>query len=200
MLTVAVTGGIATGKSSFCDLVCSLEPRTVVFDADQSVARLHGDAGVRKEIGAAFGTSSLGPDGAPDRDFLRGKVFSDPPARRRLEAILHPRVLRDCLASRDRAAKSTTSPLFLADVPLLFESEGDYGQDMVVVVAASPPTQALRLRRRNGFEEDLTRAVLAAQMPIAEKIRRADMVVWNNGTREALRRQTERFLSSLTHA
>lgn len=200
MLTVAVTGGIATGKSSFCELVRSLEPRAVLFDADESVARLHGDADVRREIGEAFGPSSLGADGAPDREFLRREVFSDESPRRRLEAILHPRVRRDCLASRDRAAKSTTSPLFLADIPLLFESAGDYGQDTVIVVAASPPTQALRLRRRNGFEEDLIRAILAAQMPIAEKIRRADMVVWNNGTREALRRQTERFLSSLTHA
>jgi len=172
----------------------------VWFDADESVARLHGDADVRREIGRAFGPSALGADGAPDREFLREKVFSNESARRRLEAILHPRVRRDCLASRDRAAKSTTSPLFLADIPLLFETAGGYGQDMVVVVAASPPVQALRLRRRNGFEEGLTRAVLAAQMSIAEKIRRADMVIWNNGTREALRWQTEQFLSSLSHA
>jgi dephospho-CoA kinase len=200
MLTLAVTGGIATGKSSFCELVCAIEPRTVVFDADRSVARLYGEAAVREEIRAAFGAPALGPDGAPDREFLRARVFSDAASRRQLEAILHPRVRRDCLASRDRAAKSTSSPLFLADIPLLFESAGDYAQDMVVVVAASPLTQAHRLRRRNGFEDDLIRAVLAAQLPIAEKIRRADKVVWNNGTREALRRQTGRLLSSLTHA
>jgi len=199
MRTVAVTGGIATGKSSFCELVCSLEPGTVIFDADQAVARLYADPGVRGEIGDAFGAPALGPDGAPDREFLRDKVFSDPAARRQLEQILHPRVLRECLATRDRAAKSTTSPLFLADIPLFYESGRDFGQEMVVVVAATPSTQALRLRRRNGFDQPLIQAVLSAQLPIVEKIRRADLVVWNNGSLGALQRQTARILSSLIH-
>jgi dephospho-CoA kinase len=197
MHTVAVTGGIATGKSLFCELICSAEPRTVVFDADAAVGRLFADAAVRGEIRAAFGPQSLGPDGGPDRRFLRERVFANPAERRRLEEILHPRVRRECLATRQRAAKSTSSPLFLADIPLFYESGGDFGQEMVVAVAATPFTQAQRLRRRNGFRESLIQAVLAAQLPIAEKIRRADVVVWNNGSREVLQRQTARILSRL---
>ena len=199
MRTVAVTGGIATGKSLFCELIRSLEPRTVVFDADAAVGRLFADAEVRDEIRMAFGSAALGPDGGPDRGFLRELVFADPAERRHLEEILHPRVRRECLATRDRAAKSTSSPLFLADIPLFFESGGNFGQEMVVAVAATPATQVLRLRRRNGFRESLIQAVLAAQLPIAEKIRRADAVVWNNGTREVLQQQTERILSRLIH-
>jgi len=199
MRTVAVTGGIATGKSLFCELVCSLEPRTVVFDADAAVGRLFGDELVRAEIRAAFGAGAMGADGGPERRFLRELVFADPARRRQLEEILHPRVRRECLATRDRAATSSASPLFLADIPLFYESGGDFGQEMVVAVAAAPSTQVLRLRRRNGFRESLIQAVLAAQLPIADKIRLADVVVWNNGSREALHRQVARLLSRLIH-
>ncbi len=197
MRVIAVTGGIATGKSMFCSAVRSLEPGTVLFDADESVARLYGDAEVRGELCEAFGTRALGGGGVPDRSFLRGLAFGDDGSRRKLEAIFHPRVWRDCLASRAMAAKSGASPLFLADIPVLFESGLDFDAQAVVVVACPPATQAHRLRQRNGFDDSMVRQALAAQLPIAEKIRRADLLVWNNGPPEVLRRQTQRLLQSL---
>jgi len=194
---IAVTGGIATGKSMFCAVVRCLEPGAVVFDADESVARLYGDGAVRAELREAFGARALLPDGSADRAFLRGLAFEDGGALRRLEEIFHPRVRRDCLASREMAATSSASPLFLADIPVLFESGFDFGAEAVVVVACPPATQARRVRRRNGYDDSMVRQVLAAQLPIAEKIRRADWVVWNNGPPEILRRQTQCLLQSL---
>jgi len=199
MRVIAVTGGIATGKSAFCAAVRLMAPETAFFDADESVARLYRDAEVLAELRNAFGDRALGPDGSADRPFLRGVAFGDEGARRRLEAIFHPRVRRDCLAMREIAAKSSAAPLFLADIPVLFESGFDFGAEAVVVVACPPTTQSRRLRRRNGFDDSMVRQVLAAQLPIAEKIRRADLVVWNNGPPETLRRQTRCLLQSLIH-
>lgn len=197
MRAIAVTGGIATGKSVFCEAVVSLEPTVVVFDADEAVARLYGEAEVRREIRDAFGEEAFRSDGEPDRGFLRELAFGEEMARRRLEEIFHPRVRRDCLARREIAAKSGAAPLFVADIPLLFESGIDFGAEAVVVVACPPATQAHRLRCRNGFDDGMVSRVLAAQLPIAEKMRRGDWVVWNNGPPEILHRQVRRLLQSL---
>ncbi len=197
MFVLAVTGGIATGKSSFCRAVLRLEPRTVVFDADACVRALYGNPDIRAALRETFGPAILRPDGSPDRDALRALAFADPAARRELERILHPAVRRECLASRDRAATLGASPLFLADIPLLFENGADFGQQRSVVVATTPATQAQRLRRRSGFDDTLVEAILAAQLPVAEKIRRADHVVWNEGPPAALHWQVRLLLSSL---
>jgi len=181
----------------FCAVVRELMPAVVVFDADESVAQLYGREEVREELREAFGACAFGAEGEPDRGYLRELAFGDEGARRRLEAIFHPRVRRDCLARLGIAAKSGAAPLFVADIPLLYESGIDIGAEAVVVVACPPATQAHRLRRRNGFDESMVRRVLAAQLPIAEKIRRSDWVVWNNGPPEVLHRQTRRLLQSL---
>jgi len=197
MRVIAVTGGIATGKSIFCEAVCSLEPAAEVFDADEVVARLYAETEVRREIRDVFGDRAFRSDGEADRGYLRRLAFGEEGARRRLEEIFHPRVKRDCLARCEIAAKSGAAPLFVADIPLLFESGFDFGAEAVVVVACPPATQAHRLRCRNGFGNAMVRRVLAAQLPIAEKIRRGDWVVWNNGPPGILHRQARRLLQLL---
>jgi len=182
MLTLAVTGGIASGKSSFCRVVLEIEPRTVIFDADLCVRSLYDDPAIRAALCEAFGPGILRADGSPDRNALRERAFTVPAARRVLERILHPAVRRECLASRERAATLGASPLFLADIPLLFENGTDFGQQWSVVVASTPATQAQRLRRRSGFDDAMIEAILASQLSVAEKIRRADHVVWNDTT------------------
>lgn len=193
MTSIALTGGIATGKSTVCDLLREYLPRAVIFDCDAAVRRLlEADAGVATALCLAFGAEVLDGGGRVDREFLRGRVFVDEAARGRLEAILHPRVREECLDSLAQAAKKGAE-LFVADVPLLFEKGFDCGQTQVLVVATSRSTQIQRLKARSGFDDRLIESILATQLPIQEKMSRADVVFWNEGPPAVLRSQVRRF-------
>lgn len=193
MTSIALTGGIATGKSTVCDLLREYLPGAVIFDCDTAVRRLlEADAGVASALCLAFGAEVLDGGGRVDREFLRGRVFADEAARLQLEAILHPRVREECLDSLAQAAKKGAE-LFVADVPLLFEKGFDCGQTQVLVVATSRSTQIQRLKARSGFEDRLIESILATQLPIQEKMSRADVVFWNEGPPAVLRSQVRRF-------
>ena len=193
MRVMALTGGIASGKSTVCRLLLDFLPSVVVFDCDAAVRRLLGsDPGVAAIISSAFGGQALDAKGRIDRHFLRGRVFADESARVRLESILHPRVRQECLDSLERAA-TRGAELFVADVPLLFEKGFDFGQTQVLVVASSRSTQIRRLKARGGFDDLLIESILAAQLPVHEKMSRADVVFWNEGPPAVLRSQVRRF-------
>lgn len=197
MLTFALTGGIATGKSTVCRLIAELVPGARIFDSDACVRMLlDQDREVARGIGLRFGPGSLTPSGEVDRAFLRGIVFSDAGARSALEGLLHPRVREDCLASRDLAAKEGAA-LFVADIPLLFEKNFDFGQERSLISATTRLTQVRRLQARNGFDSQLVDSILAAQLPLEEKLRRADVVFWNEGPLDVLRNQVRRFALSI---
>jgi len=199
MQVMVLTGGIACGKSTTCELLQEFLLDVVIFDCDRSVGRLlDSDAGVAEEIREAFGQDSVAADGRVNRDFLRGEVFKNAAKRAKLEEILHPRVREECLASRDEAAKQGAD-LFIADVPLFFEKGFDIGQQQVLVVASSRDTQVQRLKARDGFDDSLIESMIAAQLPVADKMSRADVVFWNEGPPETLRRQVLRFSQSFTH-
>ncbi|MGE3345312.1 MAG: dephospho-CoA kinase [Vicinamibacterales bacterium] len=176
-LRVALTGGIASGKSR-----CAAVFRAAgvpVIDAD-SVARdvvAPGSAGLAA-IATRFGPSVLAADGSLDRDALGALVFADDAARRDLEAIVHPRVY-DAIHTW---FQEQTAPLAIADIPLLFETgrHGDF--DRVVVAACRPEQQLARLMARNGLSEAAARARLAAQWPIGDKVALADFVIDTSGT------------------
>ncbi|MEY4246097.1 MAG: hypothetical protein RLZZ245_3682, partial [Verrucomicrobiota bacterium] len=140
--------------------------------------------------------------GGVDRSMLRERVFGDDGARASLEEILHPRVREECLDSLEIAAKRGAD-LFVADVPLLYEKGFDFGQTQVLVVASSRLTQIQRLRERSGFDDLLIESILAAQLPVHEKMVRADLVFWNEGPPAVLRSQVRRyaqtFLMTLPH-
>lgn len=202
MQVMALTGGIASGKSTVCRFMREFLPQIVIFDCDAAVHRmLDGDKEVSSIIAEAFGDQALDAQGRIDRHFLRGRVFTDDSARLRLENILHPRVKQECLASMESADKRSAS-LFIADVPLFFEKGFDFGQDQVIVVASTRDTQVQRLKARGGFEDSLIEAILAAQLPVQEKISLADVVFWNEGPpstiRSQIRRFSQTFLMSLT--
>ena len=202
MQVMALTGGIASGKSTVGRFLREFVPSVVIFDCDAAVHRmLEGDAEVSAIIAEAFGAQALDGQGKIDRHFLRGRVFADDAARLRLEAILHPRVKEECLASmRDAATRG--AELFVADVPLFFEKGFDIGPCRVLLVASSRATQIQRLKGRGGFEDSLIESILAAQLPVQEKIALADVVFWNEGPQAVLRAQIRRFaqefLMSLT--
>jgi transcription termination factor Rho len=190
---MALTGGIASGKSTVCRVLREYLPAVVIFDCDAAVHRLlEGDPEVAAIVLESFGDQALDAEGRIDRHFLRGQVFSDEAARLRLEAILHPRVKQECLDSLEIAA-TRGADLFIADVPLFFEKGFDFGQNQVLVVASSRATQIQRLKARGNFEDDLIESILAAQLPAQKKISLADVVFWNEGPPSVLRSQIRRF-------
>ncbi len=196
MRVMALTGGIASGKSTVCRLLRECLSSVVIFDSDAAVRRmLEVDQEVVAVVAAAFGSVAMDGQGRIDRHFLRGRVFADDAARLRLEEIIHPRVLKECLASLNQASQSGAT-LFVADIPLFFEKSFDFGQEQVIVVASSRATQIQRLKARSGFEQSMIDSILAVQLATDEKIRRADVVFWNEGPSSVLKAQIRRFSQS----
>jgi transcription termination factor Rho len=197
MRIFALTGGIASGKSTVCRLLRELCPTVTIFDCDAATRRLHSDPAVVEECRAVFGDEAIfAPKNFLDRDFLRKKVFADDAARAQLEGIIHPLIRQECHEALEQARQAATSPVFIADVPLLFENGFDFGQEKSVLVASSFETQVRRLRNRTRLDDEMIHSIIAAQMPVAEKMLRADVVFWNEGPLTSLRTQIARFLES----
>jgi dephospho-CoA kinase len=185
MLKAAVTGGIGTGKSVV--LAQFAECGASVVDADVLV---HDALGVgtpaSERIRERFGDSVFAPGGRVDRARLGAIVFQDDHSRRDLEAILHPAVYR-AIEAWMHAQESGGARVAVAEIPLLYETghEGDF--DCVVVTACDQDEQVRRAVGRSGMTEADARRRIAAQWPLAEKIRRADFVIWTDGPIEATR-------------
>jgi dephospho-CoA kinase len=190
-MRVALTGGIATGKSY---VLARLRERGIpVIDADRIVHEALGPSTATTEhILREFGTAMLNTDGSVDRARLGEKVFADAEARLRLEAIVHPLVYETILNwfEADRA------PIGVASIPLLYEThrEGDF--DAVVVTVCKADQQVQRMIGR-GMSEVEARRRMAAQMPAAEKAARADYVIWTGGTTDETDVQVEELLIEL---
>jgi dephospho-CoA kinase len=194
LLKVALTGGIATGKSYVVDRF--REHGVTCLDADE-IAHAVTSAGTEAaaSIAARFGHDVLAPDGSVDRARLGSIVFADPAARKELEAIVHPavyRVLRAAIA----ALEATGTSLAIADVPLLFETGAEREFDRVIVAACPAALQIARLVAR-GLTEAAARLRLAAQWPIEQKAARADFVIATDGTFDETNRQVEQVLTAL---
>jgi dephospho-CoA kinase len=186
-----LTGGLASGKSS---VAAHLRSRGLpVIDADALARDVVAPAsdGLR-EIVQHFGLGVL-RQGALDRQRLADIVFSDPRELARLEAITHPRIQeRRSALLRELAAAG--EPLACYEVPLLFEKQLDAELRPIVVVSVPEAVQIARARRRDGSTEAQVRARLAAQLPLAEKVARADYVIDNQGPLEATRAATDEVL------
>jgi dephospho-CoA kinase len=195
MLRVALTGGVATGKSYVRARVASRGVPTV--DADAVVHDLFAAGSeVSREIARTFGPAMTDSDGAVDRQALGAFVFRDAARRRELEAIVHPRVY-DRIAGWMSAQAERGARWVLAEIPLLFETgrDGEFGR--VIVAACPPDEQVRRLVRRGGVDEAAARARLAAQWPIGEKVRRASDVVDTSGSFEETDRQVDAICMAL---
>lgn len=179
MLRVALTGGIATGKSYCLSRFASLG--VPVIDAD----RLARDAVARGSraldaVAARFGATILLPDGTLDRASLGRIVFNDRAARADLEAIVHPEVYRRI--GEWFATLPPSTRLAIADIPLLFETGQHHEFDRVIVTACSAAEQLRRLGTRDGLTEAEARARMDAQWPLEEKAARGDHVIRTDGT------------------
>lgn len=186
--TVALTGGIASGKSAASDRFAALGADVV--DADLVSRELVAPGGAALgEIVAAFGKNVLTPEGALDRRAMRALVFADGARRRQLEAILHPRV-RDILRERAHAGSGEYALLV---VPLLVES-GHYGWvDRVLVVDVPREVQRARLLARDGVTPELADAMLDAQASREQRLAIADDVIANDGTLGELDQRVRRL-------
>lgn len=183
MFTVGLTGGVGSGKSTVADLFSALG--VPVIDTDDIARRLTAPGGeALADIRETFGGGLIQADGGLDRAAMRRLVFADAAARRRLEAILHPRIRAAVL----RALAGLEAPYAMVVVPLLVET-GAYGDviDRVLVVDCPEPLQIERVMARSGLTRDEVAAILAAQASRAQRLAAADDVIDNRGSPEALR-------------
>jgi dephospho-CoA kinase len=194
MPSIGITGGISTGKSTFCECLREIFPTAKFFNADQAAHALVQIPEVKQEIRAEFGDGVFSCDGDLNRDKLRAIIFGDATKKRALERILHPRIRRQWRTEAKEHRNS--SKFFFADIPLLYETGGENLCDRVVVVACSQKVQLARLRKRMSVRSADAKQMINSQMPLEEKIRRADHVVWNNGDRTSLIEQA-RFLVAI---
>jgi dephospho-CoA kinase len=198
MLKVALTGGIATGKSYVRARIAAQGVPTV--DADVLVHQLFGPGtDVTASVARRFGTGVVRADGRVDRKELGAVVFGDPEARRELEAIVHPRVYEK-IAGWAAEQQHDGALWILADIPLLFETrhEGDF--DRVIVAACPRDDQVRRVMLRDRLIEADAFARVAAQWPIADKVRRATDVIDTGGSFEATDRQIEALCLRIAEA
>ncbi len=193
MLVVGLTGSIGMGKSSAVAMLRRM--RIPVHDADAAVHRLIGpDGGAVAEIAEAF--PGVVRAGIVDRRRLGNRVFKDPAARARLEAILHPRV-RAAAEAFIKAQNRQRRDLAVLDIPLLYETGGEKLCDAVIVVSAPALVQRQRVMKRPGMTRQKFEGILAAQVSDAEKRRRADFVVETGLSKGATLRQLRAIVTLL---
>ena len=196
MILVGLTGGIATGKSTVADLFRNFG--AAVIDADQ-LARDVVQPGkpAWREIVKCFGKRVLLPDRTIDRPALGSMVFHNRRKLRRLEGIIHPRVAREQQRRARRIARRTPNAIIIYEVPLLFEAGVNTRVDKIIVVTADRETQVARLKRRNGLTRRQAFQRIKSQMPLAEKARRADIVLDGTKRKSLLRREIRRLVRDL---
>jgi dephospho-CoA kinase len=196
MILVGLTGGVATGKTTVAKMFqrCG----AVVIDADVLAREVVKPAKPAwREIVRTFGNGVLNPDRTIDRRALGAIVFHDKAKLRLLERIVHPRVAREQARLTRQAARKDPRAVVIYDVPLLFEAGIDKRVDRVIVVTADRETQIARLKKRNRLARADALRRIRNQMPLAEKMRRADFVLPGTLTPASLRQAVRSVMDAL---
>ena len=188
---LGLTGGVGMGKSTAARQLKKVGLPVVDSDDLAREAVQPGTEGLA-EIADEFGEGFLKADGSLNRDKMASKVFQDEAARKRLEAIIHPRV-RTVWEKQIDQWREQKRPVGVVVIPLLFEVDLQDSFDAVLCVACTANTQRARLRERNWSDDQIADRI-AAQMDIAQKMNLADHVLWNEGTLEQLGEQLNGFL------
>lgn len=187
IMRVAITGGIACGKSLFSNQLSQLG--VDILDADDVVHRLEGPGGAAVDaIVDLFGERVRRPDGGIDRAVLGAQVFADEAARLRLNRVVHPLVKAAIQAWMEAPGQRMKAVV----IPLLFEVEWDKEWDVIVCLVSSEAVQLERLMRARGLSEEQARQRIAAQMPLAEKAARSHLVVNNDADEFMLAQEAAR--------
>jgi dephospho-CoA kinase len=198
VLRIGLTGGIGSGKSEVSRRLA--EHGAVLIDADVAAREVvvPGSPGLAR-IAETFGTGVLRPDGSLNRERLGEIVFGDPELRVKLNEIVHP-LVREWMQAAERAAVRAAGPpgpVVVHDVPLLAESRGRAGFDVVIVVDVPPEVQAERLVRLRGLPAGQAQARMAAQASREERLAVADIVIDNSGSLDDLDRRVAEVWADL---
>ena len=193
---IALTGGIATGKSHVRAQFEALGIPTIDADLLSRRAVEPGSPGLAA-VAARFGPGIVDSSGTLDRARLAALVFTDANARRDLEQIVHPFV-RSAIDNWFASLDAARNPFAVADIPLLYEAGRDRDFEAVIVAACEPETQLRRLMRRDNLSEEEAAKRISAQMPIGQKIRWADYVIRTDGTFEETNRQVRLVAAALS--
>jgi dephospho-CoA kinase len=191
MFVIAVTGGVASGKSLFANVFSELAGDDAErFDCDQSVHSLLAEPKILTEIKSRYGSEVFDDDGSLNRHLLRERVFASEDDRKDLETLLHPKVLGQAEQAVKAASDQDEPPAYLLiEVPLLYEVDFSLQRDTDVVVAASPEVQMKRLRENRDLGDEVIEQILKAQLPMEDKISRAERVIWNDGCEAELQEE-----------
>jgi dephospho-CoA kinase len=186
-IVLGITGGIGSGKSTVLRMLADLGAQTVSAD---DVARevLTRGTPACLEVVRRFGEAILAANGEIDRPALARLIFDDSRARQALDDITHPEIIRRIkdLIDRFRSGTPEGKGVLAVEIPLLIECGMEGMVDEVLLVAAEQDTQVGRLTSRSGITPEQAVSRIEAQMPLAQKVDRADCVIWNDGTLESL--------------
>lgn len=192
VLWIGITGSIGTGKSTFSELL--RKKGFFVLDADVLAKQnLEKTSPAFSKIVAEFGEKILNPQGDIDRAALALIVFSDKEKLEKLESITHPEIRIAVDKEKDGHKKNNQKYLFY-DVPLLFEKNMEKSFDLVVMVTCSVENQIARIKSRNNWSDDEIQKRLAAQLPIAVKESRAHVLINNDGDKQQLQVEVDKFV------
>ena len=192
-MIIGLTGSIASGKSTISAML--KEKGFPIIDADL-VARLVVEPGMTTllEIERVFGQKVLNADGTLNRDALGQIIFHDAAKRKQLNDLMHPAIRAEMIRQRDELLGNGQTNLIM-DIPLLFESRLQHFVDEILVVSVTEETQLQRLMERNSLSKEEAKARIQSQLPISEKEKGADAVIYNNGSIEESEEQLERIIA-----
>lgn len=191
-MIIGLTGSIASGKSTVSKMLQDMG--FSIIDADivaREVVELGSDT--LQEIQNQFGNEVLHTDGTLNREVLGSMIFHQPAKRKQLNDIMHPAIRKEMLKQRDELTKKGNETFFM-DIPLLFESRLQHLVEKILVVSVTEDVQLERLMSRNNLSKEEAEARIKSQLPLSEKEKGADAVIYNNGSIEESKKQLESIL------
>ena len=191
-MIIGLTGSIASGKSTVSKML--QDKGFFIIDADivaREVVELGSDT--LQEIKKQFGIEVIYTDGTLNREVLGSMIFHQPAKRKQLNDIMHPAIRKEMLKQRDELTKKEIATFFM-DIPLLFESRLQHLVEKILVVSVTEDVQLERLMSRNNLSKEEAEARIKSQLPISEKEKGADAVIYNNGSIEESKKQLEAIL------
>jgi len=191
-MIVGLTGGIASGKSTVSNILKELKIK--IIDADIIAKKISEKAEIKKEILLKFGEEILNSQKEIERRKLREIVFKNKEKLKILNSIYHPRIKDEFKKIKENHNKDD---IIIFDVPLLFETDIDKECDEIILVCIDEEIQIDRLMKRDGIDSDLAKMIIKNQMPQKEKMKKADIILYNDGTLDELTRKTKMIIEDI---